>query len=71
MERFTGLIGIVFILGLAYLLSSNRKAVNYRLVLSGLAIQLVLAVFVLKTDAGKWLFERLGNMVNRLLELAD
>jgi concentrative nucleoside transporter, CNT family len=71
MERFTGLIGIALILGLAYLLSNNRKAINYRLVLSGLAIQLVLAVFVLKTDVGQWLFQRLGDAVNRLLELAD
>jgi CNT family concentrative nucleoside transporter len=48
MERFTGLLGIAFILGLAFLLSNNRKAINYRLVISGLAVQFVLAVLILK-----------------------
>jgi CNT family concentrative nucleoside transporter len=47
MERFTGLIGIALILGLAFALSNNRRAINYRLVGSGLAIQLTLAVFIL------------------------
>ena len=53
MEKFTGLIGIAVILGLAFLLSDNRKAINYRLVLSGLGIQLGLALFILKTSVGQ------------------
>ena len=71
MERFTGLLGIALILGLAYAFSSNRKAINYRLVLSGLAIQTALAVFVLKTPPGQQLFQWLGDQVRRLLELAE
>ncbi len=43
MERFSGLIGIALIIGLAFLFSNNRKAINYRTVLSGLGLQLVLA----------------------------
>ena len=60
MERFTGLFGIVLILGLAFALSNNRRAINYRLVLSGLAIQFGLAVFILKTTIGQRLFAFLG-----------
>lgn len=71
MERFTGLLGIALILGLAYALSENRKAINYRLVLSGLAIQTALAVFVLKTPPGQWLFQWLGDRVQGLLMLAE
>jgi CNT family concentrative nucleoside transporter len=71
MERFTGLIGIVLILGIAYLMSNNRKAINLRLVLSGLALQLTLAVFVLKTTVGQNLFGWTGDRIKRLLEMSE
>ena len=71
MERFTGLIGIVLILGIAYLMSNNRKAINYRTVGVGLALQFGLAVFILRTEIGKTLFTKLGEVVNQLLEKAD
>lgn len=71
MERFSGLIGIVFILALAFLVSNNRKAINYRLVFSGLGLQLLLALFILKTSIGQHLFSWIGNAIKRLLEMAD
>lgn len=71
MERFTGLIGVALILGIAYAMSNNRKAINLRLVLSGLALQLALAVFVLKTKVGQNTFQYVGDKIKRLLEMAD
>lgn len=71
MERFTGLIGIIVILGLAFLVSNNKKAINYRLVISGLVIQLVMALFILKTSVGQNLFASLGNLIKNLLSMAD
>lgn len=71
MDRFTGLIGIVLILGIAYALSDNRKAINYRTVGVGLALQFGLALFVLKTDLGQNLFQGLGYYVDRLLQKAN
>lgn len=71
MDRFTGLIGIVLILGIAFALSDNRKAINYRTVGVGLALQFGLAVFVLKTDLGQQVFNYLGYLVNKTLENAD
>ncbi len=71
MDRFTGLIGIVLILGIAYALSDNRKAINYRTVGVGLALQFGLAVFVLKTEIGRQLFQGLGYYVDRLLQKAN
>ena len=53
MDRFFGLIGIVFILGIAFLMSNNKKAINLRTVLVGLGLQLFLAVFILKTSLGE------------------
>ncbi len=71
MERFTGLIGVALILGIAYAMSNNRKAINLRLVFSGLALQLALAVFVLKTSVGQNTFQYVGDKIKRLLEMAD
>ena len=71
MERFTGLIGVALILGIAYAMSNNRKAINLRLVFSGLALQLALAVFVLKTRVGQVSFQYVGDKIKRLLEMAD
>ena len=70
MERFTGLLGIVLILGLAFALSNNRRAINYRLVGSGLAIQLGLAVFILKTSVGQRLFAFLGAGITKILDFS-
>lgn len=71
MDRFTGLIGIALILGIAYALSDNRKAINYRTVGVGLGLQFGLAVFVLKTDLGQRVFNYLGFLVNKTLQNAD
>ncbi len=71
MSRFTGLIGIALILGLAYALSNNRKAINYRTVGVGLLLQTGLAVFILKTDVGSQIFNWLGKAVAKLLSFSD
>nr|WP_233207875.1 Na+ dependent nucleoside transporter N-terminal domain-containing protein [Siphonobacter sp. BAB-5405] len=68
MDRFTGLIGIIVILGIAFALSNNRKAINYRTVGIGLALQVGLAVFILKTSAGQQLFGAIGELVKKLLD---
>jgi CNT family concentrative nucleoside transporter len=68
MSRFTGLIGIALILGIAYAMSNNRKAINYRTVGVGLLLQFGLAVFILKTDIGQQVFQTLGQFVDRLLQ---
>jgi CNT family concentrative nucleoside transporter len=71
MERFTGLIGIVLIFSIAFLMSNNRKAINYRLVISGLAIQILLALFILKVPVGKEIFSWLGAAVTKVLDFSQ
>jgi concentrative nucleoside transporter, CNT family len=71
MEQFSGLWGVVLILGIAFLLSNNRKAINYRLVFSGLGLQLALALFILKTTIGQAVFSKIGHSIERLLQMAD
>lgn len=71
MERFIGLIGVVLIFAIAFLMSNNRKAINYRLVFSGLAIQVSLAVFILKIPIGKSIFSWLGGAVTKILNFSQ
>jgi CNT family concentrative nucleoside transporter len=71
MERFSGIFGIILILALAFLLSNNRKAINYRLVFSGLGLQLALALFILKTSIGQNVFAWIGHSIEKLLQMAD
>jgi CNT family concentrative nucleoside transporter len=71
MERFTGLLGIILILGVSFIMSNNRKAINYRTVGVGLLLQVSLAVFILKTNLGQQIFQWLGDSINTLLGQAD
>lgn len=45
-----GILGIFVIIGVSYLLSKDRKNINWKLVITGLSIQLILAVFILKAE---------------------
>lgn len=65
--RFTGLLGIALIIGLGFLLSSNRRAVRWKVVAWGLALQVLFAVFVLRVPIGQDLFRWLGGVVTTLL----
>jgi CNT family concentrative nucleoside transporter len=55
-----GIIGIVVLLGIAFLVSNNKKRVNWRLVGMGLLIQLVLAIFIIMSEPMKDFFVPLG-----------
>ena len=67
MGRFTGLLGLLSMLGLAYAFSSNRKAIRGKTVFWGLGLQIAFAIFVLRVDFGRHLFQYAGDGVNKLL----
>src|ERR1700724_2284561 len=70
MGRFTGILGLVTMLGLAFAFSTNRHAIRLKTVAWGLGLQFVFAVFVLRIDAGRQAFQKAGDVVNRLLSYA-
>jgi CNT family concentrative nucleoside transporter len=70
LPRLQPLVGLIVILGIAYALSTNRRAIDRRTVLWGLTLQVLFALIVLKTTAGQATFQRLGAMINRLLDFA-
>src|SRR5246127_5520590 len=67
MGRFTGILGLLTMVGLAYAFSTNRRAIRGKTVAWGLGLQIAFAIFVLKVDAGRQLFQAAGAAVNRLL----
>ncbi|HNB24435.1 MAG TPA: Na+ dependent nucleoside transporter N-terminal domain-containing protein, partial [Candidatus Melainabacteria bacterium] len=70
MEKLIGLLGIALILGLTVLLSNNRRHINWRLVLTGIVIQVVFAFLILKVPFVRGIFDSLGNGVQSLLDSA-
>ncbi len=67
MGRFTGILGLLIMLGLAYAFSTNRRAINKKTVAWGLGLHVVFAIFVLKIEFGRVLLQQAGNAVNRFL----
>jgi concentrative nucleoside transporter, CNT family len=70
LPRLQPLVGLIVILAMAYALSTNRRAIDRRTVAWGLTLQVLFALLVLKTTAGQALFQRLGAIINRLLDFA-
>ncbi len=70
MQRFQGLIGRVLILGIAWLASNNKKKINYRLVISGILLQILIAILILKVSPVKNLFAWLGRQIGHIEEFA-
>lgn len=69
--NFTGILGIIVLLGLAYAMSNNRRKVNWRLVGLGLGIQAFFALFILKTPIGQPFFAAVDSVIKRLLSFSD
>jgi concentrative nucleoside transporter, CNT family len=69
MQRFTGLLGLVVILALAFLFSTDRQAIQRRVIFWGLGLQFAFAFLVLKTPLEK-VFRSASGAVNHLLDYA-
>ncbi len=66
-ERLLGIVGVATMIGIAYLMSNNRKKINWRMVGAGVGLQFVLGVLVLKTPVGRGLFMFANKVVIGLL----
>jgi len=64
---YRGIIGMVVLLAIAWLFSSNRKAINWKLVGKGLLIQLVFAILVLKVDFVAYGFEIVSKIYTKII----
>jgi len=68
LDRLISLFGILFFIGLAWVFSNNRRAVNWRLVAVGIALQLAFATIIFFVPGGEAVFDAATRGVNQLLE---
>ncbi|HQU60225.1 MAG TPA: Na+ dependent nucleoside transporter N-terminal domain-containing protein, partial [Saprospiraceae bacterium] len=75
MEFFTGLLrgllGIVVMLGVCYLLSNNRRAINWRLVGMGMTMQFILAIAILRVPLIKKIFDVIASFFVVVLDFTE
>ncbi len=70
MDRFFGIFGIILVFGIAFLMSNNRKAINYKTVGTGFLLQILLAVFIFKVPLGRAIVFNIGLFIQKILEFA-
>ncbi len=70
LERLMGVVGVAAMIGLAVLISYDRRRIDWRLVASGMTLQLVVGLIVLKTGAGRAAFDQLGEGFNHIIGFA-
>ncbi len=71
MERLSGVLGMVAIVGIAYLFSADRKAIRIKTVAWGLGLQFAFALLVLRTAVGQTVFRWIGVKITQLLSFAS
>lgn len=70
MERFIGIIGIVVIFLIAYAMSNNKKAINFKTIGTGFLLQILLAIFIFKVPLGEKMFLLIGAFIRKILDFA-
>lgn len=71
MNRLIGIVGVIVLLGIAFLLSENKKKINWRLVATGLGLQVIFALLVLKVPFGRKFFEFASSLFTRLINFTS
>src|SRR5580704_5217659 len=70
MGRYTGILGLLTMLSLAYIFSTDRRAIRLKTVAVGLGLQIAFAIFVLRVEVGRRMFQTIGAAANRVLSYA-
>ena len=68
MDRFIGILGVIVILGIAYLFSENKKKINWRLVATGLGLQIIFALIILIVPFDIKEIKNENNFITRILD---
>jgi CNT family concentrative nucleoside transporter len=67
MDRLISLLGLFVMIGIAYLLSEKKKAIQWRTVINGVLLQIFFGLVILKTDIGHNIFNTIGKGFNAIL----
>ena len=71
MERFTGLIGIFCLLLIAFIMSNNRRKINFRIVVWGLGLQLFFSLIILKIPFVRNQFYKIDLLFKKLVSFSE
>ena len=67
MGRYTGILGLIALIGLAFAFSTNRRAIRLKTVAWGLGLQIAFAIFVLRVDIGRRIFQAAARMMSCMI----
>ena len=70
MNKLIGFGGIIAILGLAYLLSNNKKNIDKKLIIWGISLQIFFAILILKVPGGKFIFNSIDTIIKKILDFS-
>lgn len=65
-----GILGMVVLIGIGYVFSSNRKAISWKIVIIGLGIQLLLAIAILQFPPVQLFFDFIGKVFVKVLDFS-
>jgi len=68
--RLLSVVGLLSFIGLAWLISSNRRLFPWRTVVWGLGLQFTFALLILKTAPGRMVFDFAGAAIRKLVDFA-
>lgn len=71
MEKLISFIGVFGLLAVAWIFSRNKKAINYKTVFTGLGIQMLFAIFVLKFPPGRKFFQVMNDIIIKVISFSD
>lgn len=71
MYRINSFLGLILMMLLAWLISSDRRRMDFRLILSGVALQIVFALFIMKTAVGLKMFDMARAVISKLIGFSD
>jgi concentrative nucleoside transporter, CNT family len=71
MDYLRGVLGMAILLGVAFLFSNGRRLIKWRLVIIGVALQVILGIIILKVPQAKAVFEKISSGFVKLLSFSD
>ncbi|WP_121639263.1 NupC/NupG family nucleoside CNT transporter [Virgibacillus sp. Bac330] len=71
MHILLGLLAVVVVLGLAFLMSNDKKNVNYKAIGIMLIFQILITLFMFETGVGQWVIKKISEGFNKLIEFGN
>ncbi len=70
-NRYMNIIGIFVVLAIAFLFSKNRRAINYKLIINALILQIIIGLITLRTGVGQRIVQSIAHAVTAVYRCAD